>query len=46
MTTLDRFEKFGTWLNQFLQKSTKDDDFVCDQYIWTKLIHITKHEKW
>lgn len=46
MTILDRFEKFGTWFIQFFKKSTKDADFVCDEYIWNKLIHITKHEKW
>ncbi len=25
--------------------STKDENFVCVKYIWTKLIYVTKYEK-
>jgi hypothetical protein len=24
--------------------STKDENFACAKYIWTKLIHVTKYE--
>lgn len=34
-------------LDESLKKnSAKDESFVCDKYIWTKIIFIIKHEKW
>jgi len=27
-------------------KSTKSEDFVCDEYIWTKIIFVVKYKKW
>ncbi len=27
-------------------KSTKNEDFVCDEYIWTKIIFVVKYKKW
>jgi hypothetical protein len=33
-----------TYLN-FQKKSTKDENFVCEKYIWTKLIFVTQYEK-
>jgi hypothetical protein len=27
------------------KKSTKDEIFACDEYIWTKIILVTKYEK-
>jgi hypothetical protein len=45
--TLGRFEKLGTWkLTQLLKKINKRWRFLCDEYIWTKIIHVTKYEKW
>jgi hypothetical protein len=41
---LGRFEKFRTCLNQFFKKINKNENVVCDEYIWTKIIPITKYE--
>jgi hypothetical protein len=27
-------------------KLKKDENFICDEYTWTKIIFVKKHEKW
>jgi hypothetical protein len=43
MGTLSRFQKFRTWFNQFFQKTKQIMKIL---YIWTKIILVTKYEKW
>ncbi len=44
--TLGSFEKFEIDFIKFFEKVTKDENFVCGEYIWPKLISIIKYEKW
>jgi hypothetical protein len=32
------------WFNS--SKSTKDENFICDEYIWSKIIFVKRHKKW
>jgi len=42
---LGSFEKFEIDFIKFFEKVTKDENFVCGEYIWPKLISIIKYEK-